>query len=664
MGLRKHMLVLSGVIVLVALGVSLWQFVSLVRQDQEVNGREVAERQVRMARQLVQQQNKTLRDQLSRTVAQELTVRGQIAGSEDQAQKLFLETDFIAVALLKVNDKSQWSPLWTRERRSVTDRWKADFLRGLIADLPLAQVSNDQIIWYRTSDPQAQHVFALLSEVRWNGENLIGVGLLNAPVFSMVSDSFRGSPNEILLIDERGFALAYTEQQYVGSNVEAHPVVSEMLKRRDVLAAATVVGRDGGKVSAAMARVDGSNLYVISTVPLPGVWTLIGRLGAGHFILAVALVSMAVAAAFYFTRQGEAWVSYLTQQLRNVAYGEAVRYPQGHLPLGDLSAAIEKLVTKEHAPPEYIVAATEQRVDSGKMDAYKEISLGLSQALRDPLASILAQSQIARAKSGNDEFKQHFVVIEREARRARDTVEHLTKLTAEENFPRARTEVQDVVLAALASLKADLTSHSIQLRKDLGPAILQIHAGQLQTALEEILRNSVESLKQVPIDQRILRVRTFVVEGRVEIEVQDQGVGLDESNLPRVFDPFFSTKLDSDHKGLGLTVAKGIVKSFGGQIRMASVPGKGCTVTIDLPGSGVALVRPDSVVTSVPTPIDPKTDGLGKPIIGSRGDDLPTPPARDEVTFTSIQIPDMDVLEDEDGDVKIEVRPAKVEEPS
>jgi len=67
------------------------------------------------------------------------------------------------------------------------------------------------------------------------------------------------------------------------------------------------------------------------------------------------------------------------------------------------------------------------------------------------------------------------------------------------------------------------------------------------------------------------------------VEVSDTGTGIDESVLPRVFDPFFSTRGVGRGKGLGLSVCLGIVRSLGGDIALRSVPGKGTTVTVVLP---------------------------------------------------------------------------------
>jgi signal transduction histidine kinase len=83
-----------------------------------------------------------------------------------------------------------------------------------------------------------------------------------------------------------------------------------------------------------------------------------------------------------------------------------------------------------------------------------------------------------------------------------------------------------------------------------------------------------------------LTIRTSVVEGVCLIEVCDTGSGIPPAILPRIFDPFFSTKSEGEGTGLGLSVSLGIVERHGGKILVDSEVGKGTTFTLWLPVSG------------------------------------------------------------------------------
>lgn len=91
--------------------------------------------------------------------------------------------------------------------------------------------------------------------------------------------------------------------------------------------------------------------------------------------------------------------------------------------------------------------------------------------------------------------------------------------------------------------------------------------------------------------QTPIRVRLLRLNDKVSFAVSDSGPGIDQADLPRVFDPFFRAEAarirGSDGLGLGLSVAARIVAVFGGQITVSSKPGQGATFLVALPDSDV-----------------------------------------------------------------------------
>jgi signal transduction histidine kinase len=76
-------------------------------------------------------------------------------------------------------------------------------------------------------------------------------------------------------------------------------------------------------------------------------------------------------------------------------------------------------------------------------------------------------------------------------------------------------------------------------------------------------------------------VSTRAAGARVTIVVADSGVGIDQTDLPRVFDPYFTTKRGGT--GLGLPIARNIVEGLGGSLAVASSPGRGTEMRLELP---------------------------------------------------------------------------------
>jgi signal transduction histidine kinase len=82
-------------------------------------------------------------------------------------------------------------------------------------------------------------------------------------------------------------------------------------------------------------------------------------------------------------------------------------------------------------------------------------------------------------------------------------------------------------------------------------------------------------------DEHLVTLSTRAQDGRVTIVIADRGAGIDPAHLPRVFDPYFTTKRGGT--GLGLAIAKNIVEGLGGTIGVNSAPGVGTEIRISLP---------------------------------------------------------------------------------
>lgn len=126
------------------------------------------------------------------------------------------------------------------------------------------------------------------------------------------------------------------------------------------------------------------------------------------------------------------------------------------------------------------------------------------------------------------------------------------------------------------------------LAPDLPPVRLpaqNLPGADLSTALGNILDNALDAM---PGGGRLWVLASLgagenAAQPEVRLEIEDTGHGILPANLPRVFEPFFSTREVGQGTGLGLSVSYGTVKSLGGDIEISSQPDQGTKVLITLP---------------------------------------------------------------------------------
>jgi len=147
-------------------------------------------------------------------------------------------------------------------------------------------------------------------------------------------------------------------------------------------------------------------------------------------------------------------------------------------------------------------------------------------------------------------------------------------------------ELNEVVQTALRLVEPTIRKATNRLRVDYGDDLPPVwgNAQRIEQVVVNLIINACQALPDmesgISITTRFNRTTASVL-----LTVRDEGVGILPEDLPRLTDPFFTTKRDSGGTGLGLSVSTGIVKEHGGQLQFDSTPGAGTTVTLALPAA-------------------------------------------------------------------------------
>ncbi len=182
------------------------------------------------------------------------------------------------------------------------------------------------------------------------------------------------------------------------------------------------------------------------------------------------------------------------------------------------------------------------------------------------------------------------------AERCRRLIRDLRSFAKGEEMGAQPMDLNEGLETALALILRPFSGR-IALTKEFGqlPPFIGI-PGEINQVFVNLLTNACQAIA----DKGEIKVSTRFVDGKFEVVVADSGVGIAQDQLPRIFDPFYTTRKVGEGKGLGLSISYGIVTKHGGRITAESAPGAGATFRVELPGDNqyAATYSSSEAVTS------------------------------------------------------------------
>ncbi len=156
-------------------------------------------------------------------------------------------------------------------------------------------------------------------------------------------------------------------------------------------------------------------------------------------------------------------------------------------------------------------------------------------------------------------------------------------------------DLPDVIESAI-KMTASTVRHHAQVRKEYDTTpFVEGSPGQLAQVLTNLIVNAAQAIGEGRAEDNEIRIRTMVdAGGRAVVEVHDSGPGIPADVLPHIFDAFFTTKPIGAGTGLGLAICHNLIVSWGGEITVESVLGKGATFRVALPPARSGVVRSKS----------------------------------------------------------------------
>jgi signal transduction histidine kinase len=229
-----------------------------------------------------------------------------------------------------------------------------------------------------------------------------------------------------------------------------------------------------------------------------------------------------------------------------------------------------------------------------KLEAIATLAGGIAHEFNNALSAVVGYFELLKLDFLENEKVLHDIeYIQPSIERMSDLTSQLLAYAQGGKYCPQKISINDFVLEALPTIRLAL-SQSIGIDLDLLPDIWLIEADilQMQMVTAAILTNACEAIdgegriqistQNVIIDENFSQDSPELSEGRyVSLAIEDNGRGMDESTRQRLFEPFYTTKLQG--RGLGMAAVYGIIRNHGGWIKVDSEIGRGTRIIISFP---------------------------------------------------------------------------------
>ena len=237
--------------------------------------------------------------------------------------------------------------------------------------------------------------------------------------------------------------------------------------------------------------------------------------------------------------------------------------------------------------------AQRQVLHMEKMSSLGKLSATVAHELNNPINGMLNYTRLVRrvlaeqplSDEVRGELDGYLSVLQHECTRCGSIVQNLLVFARRTGAEMRPIDVNEVLDRSLMLMRHHIEMASIRLHREPfeGDPRLIADPGQLEQALVALLVNAVEAIKEAGDREGDLTVRADGDADWVRIHITDSGGGIPPEVLPRIFEPFFSTKDKESGVGLGLAVVYGIVQRHAGDIDVDTAVGRGTTFHLRLP---------------------------------------------------------------------------------
>jgi two-component system, LuxR family, sensor kinase FixL len=226
---------------------------------------------------------------------------------------------------------------------------------------------------------------------------------------------------------------------------------------------------------------------------------------------------------------------------------------------------------------------------AARLSTIGELTSGIAHEVNQPLTAMVnfAEACLRMLRAGNtdpDKLEDALGQIAAQGQRAAHIVRHLRRLARKGESEHIAVDLSGLVHEVLDLSRHELRASDIAVTLALDEPLAPVHCDrmQIEQVILNLVRNAMDILQEVPAEQRELTVRARSDgRGGTEITVEDTGKGFEAHMSERLFETFFTTKVDG--LGMGLSISRSIIEAHGGRLWASPRPGGGAIFHVNLP---------------------------------------------------------------------------------
>lgn len=222
-------------------------------------------------------------------------------------------------------------------------------------------------------------------------------------------------------------------------------------------------------------------------------------------------------------------------------------------------------------------------VRAERLAAVGELAGGVAHEINNPLMIILGQVHLLLQGEDHETILQGLRIIDGATKRAANIVRELVLFAERPPVRRQRCQLGEQFRAVLELHEARLAAQRIKVSAEIED-VDDVWADPSQ--LQEVLQHLIQNAEQAMVASHgggTLSIRVRPAAGGARIEVADDGPGIPPQDLPRIFNPFFTTKEPGQGRGLGLSVVHSVIAEHGGRLWVENRPEGGAVFVLELP---------------------------------------------------------------------------------